>query len=120
MLNSTFVVPQVLTHILPAEEFWAEHSPAMTATAKAKLGQEVGVSGSFLSDIKPQAGTQTNNFRRGIYSGIRMPNNRKPDSVSAIHDHVILVLSCPHPFPQPLFTHYCIDPWTNTISVSWS
>ena len=70
MLNSTFVVPQVLTHILPAEEFWAEHSPAMTATAKAKLGQEVGVSGSFLSDIKPQAGTKTtNNFRRELYSG---------------------------------------------------
>jgi hypothetical protein len=47
---------QVLTQILPAEEFWAQHSPTMSASAKAKLGQEVGVSGSFLSDIKPQAG----------------------------------------------------------------
>ena len=47
---------QVLTQILAADEFWAQHAPAMSAAAKAKLGQEAGVSGSFLSDIKPQAG----------------------------------------------------------------
>ncbi len=51
-----FITFQVLTQILPAEEFWTQHAPTMSATAKAKLGQEVGVSGSFLSDIKPQAG----------------------------------------------------------------
>lgn len=45
----------VLTQILAAEEFWAQHAPEMSAKAKSKLGQEVGVSGSFLSDIKPQA-----------------------------------------------------------------
>ena len=34
------------------------------------------------------------------------------------HTDIILVLSCPHLFPQPLFTHYYIDPWTNTITSS--
>jgi hypothetical protein len=47
---------QVLTQILAADEFWAQHMPTMSAAAKAQHGQEAGVSGSFLSDIKPQAG----------------------------------------------------------------
>jgi transcription initiation factor TFIIH subunit 1 len=44
-----------LTKILPADEFWAQHAADVTAKSKSKVGQEVGVSGSFLSDIKPQA-----------------------------------------------------------------
>ena len=51
----------VITQILTADEFWTEH--ATEFAAKAKKGQEeklakqqnVGVSGSFLSEIKPQA-----------------------------------------------------------------
>lgn len=55
----------VITSILSADEFWAQHSDsmgagtikkAMAAAASSKSApQEVGVSGSFLSDIKPQA-----------------------------------------------------------------
>ena len=49
----------VITQILTAEEFWAQH--AKNAAKKSasdkhsKSSQDVGVSGSFLTDIKPQA-----------------------------------------------------------------
>jgi len=54
----------VITGILTAEEFWAQHAirpSSKDGGAGGKMGkdgktnQDVGVSGSFLSDIKPQA-----------------------------------------------------------------
>ncbi|TRY62991.1 hypothetical protein TCAL_03983 [Tigriopus californicus] len=45
----------VITQIITTEEFWAQHAQKAVAGAKAHVGQGVGVSGSFLGDIKPQA-----------------------------------------------------------------
>ena len=51
----------VITQILTADEFWTQHATEFAAKAKKGLEeklakqQNVGVSGSFLSEIKPQA-----------------------------------------------------------------
>jgi len=44
----------VITQIISAEEFWSSHA-ADYIKQKQGVTQEVGVSGSFLSEIKPQA-----------------------------------------------------------------
>ena len=52
----------VITGILTAEEFWAQHAvknkdgggSSKDVRKDSKTSQDVGVSGSFLSDIKPQ------------------------------------------------------------------
>ncbi|XP_055921397.1 general transcription factor IIH subunit 1 [Eupeodes corollae] len=43
----------VITQVLTSEEFWATHAKEYTAKKNAKK-QEIGVSGAFLADIKPQ------------------------------------------------------------------
>lgn len=45
----------VITQIITTEEFWAQHAQKAVASTKGNVGQGVGVSGSFLGDIKPQA-----------------------------------------------------------------
>ena len=44
----------VITQIITADEFWANHA-AEYVKQKAGVKQEVGVAGSFLAEIKPQA-----------------------------------------------------------------
>ena len=44
----------VITQIITAEEFWQNHA-AEYVNKKAQVKQEVGVAGSFLAEIKPQA-----------------------------------------------------------------
>lgn len=43
----------VITQVLTSEEFWATHAKEYTSKQNAKK-QEIGVSGAFLADIKPQ------------------------------------------------------------------
>ncbi|XP_055839241.1 general transcription factor IIH subunit 1 [Episyrphus balteatus] len=43
----------VITQVLTSEEFWATHAKEYTEKKNAKK-QEIGVSGAFLADIKPQ------------------------------------------------------------------
>jgi len=46
---------QVITNILTAQEFWSEHAGAAKEKSKEQQRrQEVGVSGAFLAEIKPQ------------------------------------------------------------------
>ena len=50
---------QVITQILTPEEFWQQHAGSAKSKAKqAGARQEVGVSGAFLSEIKPQVTSQ--------------------------------------------------------------
>lgn len=43
----------VITKVLTSEEFWGTHAKSYTENKNAKK-QEIGVSGAFLADIKPQ------------------------------------------------------------------
>lgn len=43
----------VITEVVSSEEFWAQHAPQYTQKRKQQP-QEIGVSGAFLADIKPQ------------------------------------------------------------------
>ena len=43
----------VITQVLTADEFWAKHAAKFMQKQKAQA-QEIGVSGAFLADIKPQ------------------------------------------------------------------
>ena len=49
----------VITNIITPEEFWSQHAPGSKSKtsepATSSTKQEVGVAGSFLSEIKPQA-----------------------------------------------------------------
>ena len=55
----------MITNIITPEEFWSQHavkksssqggSSTSGSTGSDSAGQEVGVAGSFLGDIKPQA-----------------------------------------------------------------
>lgn len=42
-----------MTEVVSSEEFWAQHASQYTQAQKAQP-QEIGVSGAFLADIKPQ------------------------------------------------------------------
>lgn len=43
----------VMTEVVTSEEFWAQHATQYTKAQNAQV-QEIGVSGAFLADIKPQ------------------------------------------------------------------
>ena len=46
----------VITNIISPEEFWSQHANKGQKSQEVQSkGQEVGVAGSFLGDIKPQA-----------------------------------------------------------------
>ena len=46
----------VITNIITPEEFWSQHAPTKNKSIDSSSNkQEVGVAGSFLSEIKPQA-----------------------------------------------------------------
>lgn len=69
----------VITQVLTSEEFWATHAqdyallaasqPAATAGSGAAAKQEIGVSGAFLADIKPQT-DGCNGFRYNLTGDI--------------------------------------------------
>jgi transcription initiation factor TFIIH subunit 1 len=44
----------VITNIITPEEFWRQHAPKNDGSANAQ-NQDVGVAGSFMGEIKPQA-----------------------------------------------------------------
>ena len=47
----------VITNIITPEEFWSQHAPSKNKSSSDSSSnkQEVGVAGSFLAEIKPQA-----------------------------------------------------------------
>ena len=45
----------VITNIISAEEFWSQHAHKGQKSQETSKGQEVGVAGSFMGEIKPQA-----------------------------------------------------------------